>query len=60
MNRSNVEQEPNLITISLVNALQKKNGRCHFHGGKSTGAKTEEGRLKQKMARWMVITLKKH
>ena len=28
-----------------------KNGRCHLHGGKSTGAKTEEGRLKQKMAR---------
>ena len=25
---------------------------CHIHGGKSTGAKTEEGKLKQKMANW--------
>jgi hypothetical protein len=29
-----------------------KNGRCHLHGGKSTGAKTEEGKLRQKMASW--------
>lgn len=28
------------------------NGRCHLHGGKSTGAKTAEGRLIQKMASW--------
>lgn len=26
------------------------NGRCRFHGGKSTGAKTEEGRRKIKKA----------
>jgi len=25
-----------------------KNGRCRFHGGKSTGAKTPMGRAKQK------------
>ncbi len=29
-----------------------KNGRCHLHGGKSTGAKTEKGKLKQKRAHW--------
>jgi hypothetical protein len=30
------------------------NGRCHLHGGKTknTGAKTEEGKLRQKMASW--------
>ena len=28
------------------------NGRCHLHGGKSTGAKTTEGRLIQKMCCW--------
>jgi hypothetical protein len=28
------------------------NGRCHLHGGKSTGAKTKAGRLRQKMASW--------
>ncbi len=28
------------------------NGRCHFHGGKSTGAKTIRGKLNQKMASW--------
>lgn len=28
------------------------NGRCHFHGGKSTGAKTANGKLNQKMASW--------
>jgi len=28
------------------------NGRCYLHGGKSTGAKTEEGRYRQKMASW--------
>jgi hypothetical protein len=25
---------------------------CRFHGGKSTGSKTEEGRRRQKMASW--------
>jgi 23S rRNA maturation-related 3'-5' exoribonuclease YhaM len=25
---------------------------CHIHGGKSTGAKTKEGKLRQKMGRW--------
>jgi hypothetical protein len=24
-----------------------KNGRCHLHGGKSTGPRTEEGRARQ-------------
>lgn len=30
------------------------NGRCHLHGGKTrnTGAKTPEGKLRQKMASW--------
>lgn len=28
------------------------NGRCHLHGGKSTGSKTPEGKLLQKMASW--------
>ncbi len=28
------------------------NGRCHFHGGKSSGAKTANGKSKQKMASW--------
>lgn len=25
---------------------------CHIHGGLSTGAKTREGKLRQKMANW--------
>lgn len=29
-----------------------RNGRCHLHGGKSTGAKTKAGKLRQKMASW--------
>lgn len=29
-----------------------ENGRCHLHGGKSTGARTAEGRHRQKMASW--------
>lgn len=29
-----------------------KNGRCHLHGGKSTGSKTPEGKLIQKIASW--------
>lgn len=28
------------------------NGRCHLHGGKSTGAKTKVGKMRQKMASW--------
>lgn len=28
------------------------NGRCHLHGGIWTGAKTEEGKLRQKMGSW--------
>ena len=32
--------------------ISMANGRCHLHGGKSTGAKTTEGRLIQKMACW--------
>jgi len=28
------------------------NGRCHLHGGKSTGAKTLKGKHSQKMASW--------
>jgi len=32
--------------------IPMKNGRCHLHGGKSTGSKTPEGRLIQKMASW--------
>jgi hypothetical protein len=27
-----------------------KNGRCRFHGGKSTGAKTSEGKQAQRQA----------
>ena len=29
-----------------------KNGRCRLHGGKSTGPKTEKGRLKSAMANY--------
>ena len=28
------------------------NGRCHLHGGIWTGARTMEGKLRQKMASW--------
>jgi hypothetical protein len=28
------------------------NGRCRFHGGLSTGAKTQDGKYRQKMASW--------
>ncbi len=27
-----------------------KNGRCHLHGGKSTGPRTPEGKMKSQMA----------
>ena len=32
--------------------IPMENGRCHLHGGKSTGSKTPEGKLIQKMASW--------
>jgi hypothetical protein len=32
--------------------ISMTNGRCHLHGGKSTGAKTTAGKLIQKMASW--------
>lgn len=28
------------------------NGKCHLHGGHNTGAKTPEGKYRQKMASW--------
>ena len=31
--------------ISCQRPANKKNGRCRLHGGASTGAKTEEGRV---------------
>lgn len=42
--------------VSVMSAYCKRiampNGRCHLHGGKSTGAKTKAGKLRQKMASW--------
>lgn len=32
--------------------LAMANGRCHLHGGMSTGAKTLKGRYQQKMSSW--------
>jgi hypothetical protein len=32
--------------------IAMKNGRCPLHGGLSTGAKTKEGKHRQKMASW--------
>src|SRR5688572_2331375 len=29
-----------------------KNGRCRYHGGKSTGPRTPEGRERSRMANW--------
>lgn len=37
---------------SLCQRFAMQNGRCHLHGGKSTGAKTLDGKLRQKMASW--------
>jgi hypothetical protein len=36
----------------LCKRLAMKNGRCSLHGGLSTGAKTKEGKHRQKMASW--------
>lgn len=33
-------------------ALGMKNGRCRFHGGKSTGPKTLEGKQRSKRGNW--------
>lgn len=42
--------------VSVMSTYCKRiampNGRCHLHGGKSTGAKTKAGKLRQKMASW--------
>ena len=32
--------------------IPMSNGRCHLHGGKSKGAKTKVGKMRQKMASW--------
>ena len=37
-------------TACLAPAM--KNGRCKFHGGKSTGPKTSKGRERCRLARW--------
>ena len=29
-----------------------KNGRCRLHGGKSTGPKTPDGKIRSRMANW--------
>lgn len=34
------------------NFAVKNKAVCRFHGGESTGAKTPEGKLRQKMASW--------
>jgi len=51
-------------TLPICKAKSKQSGQqcknyvtkgklvCRFHGGKSTGAKTEEGKQRQKMASW--------
>jgi hypothetical protein len=36
----------------LCKCIAMVNGRCHLHGGKSTGSKTRAGKLIQKMASW--------
>jgi hypothetical protein len=37
----------------LCQRVACKNGKCHNHGGLSTGAKTQEGKMRQKMASWV-------
>lgn len=51
-------------TLSICKAKSKQSGIrcknfvvkgkevCHIHGGKSTGAKTTKGKIRQKMASW--------
>lgn len=53
-----------LDTLPICQALSKQSQQqcknfsvkgkrvCHIHGGKSTGAKTKEGKIRQKMANW--------
>jgi len=53
-----------LDTLPICQALSKQSQQqcknfsvkgkrvCHIHGGKSTGAKTKEGKMRQKMANW--------
>jgi len=33
-------------------AFSMKNGRCRFHGGLSTGPKTETGKLRSRRGNW--------
>jgi hypothetical protein len=33
-------------------AFAMKNGRCRFHGGLSTGAKTKEGKARSRRGNW--------
>lgn len=40
------------VMPSPCKRIAMPNGRCHLHGGKSTGAKTKAGKLRQKMASW--------
>lgn len=40
------------VMPSHCKRIAMPNGRCHLHGGKSTGAKTKAGKLRQKMASW--------
>ena len=35
-----------------------KNGRCHLHGGKSTGPRTDEGRQRIAKAQQIIFTAK--
>ena len=51
-------------TLSICQAISKQSKQqcknfsvkgkkvCHIHGGKSTGAKSKEGKLRQKNAQW--------
>ena len=53
-----------LDTLPVCQALSKQSRKqcknfsvkgkrvCHIHGGKSAGAKTKEGKIRQKMANW--------
>lgn len=39
-------------SASACQAPAMKNGRCRFHGGKSTGPKTLEGKARSRRANW--------